>query len=413
MRAAARRIGFGSISSYIGQQSRNFRTLLVRDALGRFSSIVTETYRSPFMVRGLGATVGEYGFARSIVSLVSALSSIPAAMVTDRYPMKKLILLSLVLDMLVPLAYLVTVNWQTAALAWIFESVVLKLSGPPLQVIYIASLKDRDRATGMGVSATVRSVVGIISPMVAAVLVSYCGGLTVEGIRPVFLVALFVLVANIVLLWRRLEEIDIERSANPFSLRHFAEVFRGDEALRRYTVMESMREFVINVVNPYAILYAVLVKGADAYTLGLMSIAELLPMILFAVPLGRLSDKIGRKKTVYLFRPVRYAADIGLILAPNASWLPLVQFIRGFRLVSQEVSWTAFTHELVPINNRIRYVAVTTLVNGIGAFAAALLGSFLWENVWPESLFIFVTVFDACVVMPLFARIPERRKLDQ
>ena len=365
------------------------------------------------MVSGLGATVGEYGLARSIVNLISALSSVPAAMITDRYPMKKLILLSLVLDMLVPLAYLVTVNWQTAALAWIYESIVLKLSGPPLQVIYIASMKDRDRATGMGVSATVRSVVGIISPMIAAVLVSYSGGLTAQGIRPVFLIALIVLVASIVLLWRRLEEIGIERSSNPFSLRHFADIFRGDEALRRYTIMESMREFVINVVNPYAILYAVLIKGADAYILGLMSVAELLPMILFAIPLGRLSDKIGRKKTVYLFRPVRYAADIGLILVPNAMWLPVVQFIRGFRLVSQEVSWTAFTHELVPINKRIRYVTVTTLVNGIGAFAAALLGSYLWENVLPESLFIFVTVFDACVVMPLFARIPERRKLDE
>jgi len=409
----ARRVGFGGIQSYISQQSRNFRTLLVRDALGRFSNVITETYRSPFMVNGLGATVGEYGLARSVVNLVSALSSVPAAMITERYPMKKLILLSLALDMIVPLAYLLAVNWQTAALAWVYETVVLKLSGPPLQVIYIASLKNRDRATGMGISTTVRSIVGIISPMIAAVLVSYSGGLTANGIRPVFLVALIVLVANLILLWRRLEEIGIERSSTPFSLRHFSDVFKGDKALQRYTIMESMREFVINVVNPYAILYAVLVKGADAYILGLMSTAELLPMILFAIPLGRLSDRIGRKKTVYLFRPVRYAADIGLILVPNAWMLPIVQFIRGFRLVSQEVSWTAFSHELVPIDKRIRYVAVTTLVNGIGAFAAALLGSYLWENVWPESLFIFVTIFDACVVMPLFARIPERRRLDE
>jgi MFS family permease len=102
--------------------------------------------------------------------------------------------------------------------------------------------------------------------------------------------------------------------------------------------MESMREFVINVVNPYAILYAVLVKGGDAYILGLMSTAELLPMILFAVPLGRLSDRIGRKKTAYLFRPLRYVADIGLILVPNAWMLPMMQSIRGFHIVSQGVS---------------------------------------------------------------------------
>ncbi|MEM2094932.1 MAG: MFS transporter, partial [Candidatus Bathyarchaeia archaeon] len=321
------------------------------------------------MVNGLGATVGEYGLARSIVNLVSALSSVPAAMITERYPMKKLILLSLVLDIAVPLTYLLAINWQAAALAWVYEAVVLKFSGPPLQVIYIASLKDRDRATCMGISTTVRSIVGITSPLIAAALVSYSGGLTADGIRPVFLVSLIVLVANIVLIWRRLEEVKIDHPSTAFSLRHFADVFKGDKALQRYTVMESMREFVINVVNPYAILYAVLIKGADAYILGLMSTAELLPMILFAVPLGRLSDKIGRKKMVYIFRPIRYAADIGLILVPDATMLPIVQFIRGFRLVSQEVSWTAFSHELVPIDKRIRYVAVTTLVNGIGAFA--------------------------------------------
>jgi MFS family permease len=182
--------------------------------------------------------------------------------------------------------------------------------------------------------------------------------------------------------------------------------------MRQFLVMEMMREFTVFMVNPYFFIYAVEVKQADPYILGLMTAGQMLITVLLALPLGKLSDRVGRKRVVYYFRVFRYATDIGLILAPNPQFLILVGVFRGIRLVSQDVSYTAFIFELVPLEKRGRWIAISSLLAGISGALATPLGGLLYETFAPEALFIFLTLFDLLIIMPIFSRIPERQKAE-
>jgi MFS family permease len=253
---------------------------------------------------------------------------------------------------------------------------VNRISFPALQVTYIDSLTDSDRATGMGFFATVRSVVSSIAPIIAAFVVAYFGGISAAGIRPLYAFTLASTVASVIILWRGLTDIGVARAKDrPSRLSFFTDIFKGERAMWQFFLMEAARGFTISMANPFFNIYAVEVKDADPFVLGLMTTSRLLITVLLAFPVGRLSDRIGRKKVVYYFRAFRYATDIGLILAPNPQFLVLVGVFRGARLIAQEVAYNAFIYELVPLEKRGRWIALSALVSGVfGAIATPLGG---------------------------------------
>lgn len=394
---------------FVRKQTRNFRALLLRDVLGSFSTSVTGDYENLY-IRGLGASVTEVGLVRSVSSLAEAATSLPAGLLTDRYNLRRLILVGLALSLVAPLLFLVAGTWQLAIIAVVWSVVVTRISFPALQVAYIDCMEDHARATGMGLFATFRSMVSAVAPLIAAVVVTRFGGIGADGIRPLYLIAFAVAAISLVVIWRGLEDVNVERATErPSTLGFFMDIFKGETAMWQFMALESARQFTVYMANPFFNIYAVEVKHADPYILGWMTVSRMLITVVLALPLGRLSDRIGRKRVVYYFRIFRYATDIGLILAPTPSFLIMVGVFRGIRLVAQDVSYQAFIYELVPLPKRGRWIAVSSLLGGLSGIVATPLGGYLYEHVAPEVPFILLTLFDLCVIMPLFARIPERR----
>ncbi len=401
------------LEGYLRKQSRNFKTLLLRDALASFSGSVTEAYQNLYL-RVLGASITEVGMVRSLSSIVDAITSLPAGMLTDRYNLKKLILFGLFVGLGPSILFVMANDWRMVIAATIGGVIAARLSLPALQVSFIDCMKDSERATGIGFFATVRSIVSAVAPIIAAFVVTYFGGITANGIRSLYLFPLAVCMISIVIVWKGLTQVEVQRARErPSSLSFFTDIFKGDKSMRQFLVMEMMREFTVFMVNPFFFIYAVEAKHADPYILGLMTTAQMLITVFLALPLGRLSDRVGRKKVVYYFRIFRYATDIGLILAPSPQFLVLVGVFRGIRLVSQDVSYSAFIFELVPLEKRGRWIAISSLLAGFSGAIATPLGGFLYESFAPEALFIFLTLFDLLIIMPIFSRIPERRKVKQ
>jgi MFS family permease len=398
-----------SFTTFLGRQSRNFKTLLARDAIVNFANYMVEPYRTLYL-RGLGASVTQVGFVNSLSSITNAITSLPAGLLTDRYDLKRLILIGYTLSLFAPILFLLAGSWELAIVATVWGVIVNRISFPALQVTYIDCMADSDRATGMGFFATVRSVVSSIAPIIAAFVVAYFGGISAAGIRPLYAFTLASTVASVIILWRGLTDVGVARAKDrPSRLSFFTDIFKGERAMWQFFLMESARGFTISMANPFFNIYAVEVKDADPFVLGLMTTSRLLITVLLAFPVGRLSDRMGRKKVVYYFRAFRYATDIGLILAPNPQFLVLVGVFRGVRLISQEVSYRAFIYELVPLEKRGRWIALSALVSGVFGAIATPLGGFLYEHVAPELPFVIVTLFDLFVIMPIFSRIPAKR----
>ena len=73
--------------------------------------------------------------------------------------------------------------------------------------------------------------------------------------------------------------------------------------------------------------------------------------LIFLVPFGRLADKYGRKKIIYLTRPFNYLSILVVILAPSPEYLILAAFLGALQTVGNLMEIT-MEHELVPAEQR-------------------------------------------------------------
>jgi len=67
--------------------------------------------------------------------------------------------------------------------------------------------------------------------------------------------------------------------------------------------------------------------GADQYTIGLVGSISLVVALVLQIPAGWLVDRIGRKKTYFMFRPVSYITI--LVLASPQTRIPAPRWAVG------------------------------------------------------------------------------------
>ena len=104
----------------------------------------------------------------------------------DRYGIKRFYLLAILLLAGGSLFRAVAHDWRFLVVAAVLVSVSGRLSGTGCRVISADSVQNQDRVTAQNVCGTLGSLAGMIAPLVAAYLVTVFGGMTVEGIRPLY-----------------------------------------------------------------------------------------------------------------------------------------------------------------------------------------------------------------------------------
>ncbi len=392
---------------FVKRQSRNFRVLLARKLAYSFLGRLSRQYTSLYAV-ALGADKIALGTLNSVGSAISTIISLPIGRLADRYSLRKMMLLAMVLEVLVPIAFFLPWNW----ILLIPALALLQLTGfrslaVTIESVYIASsLKDDDRASGFGVSTVLSTIGGTLAPIAAAYLVIAFGGINVEGIRPLFLIQLIGLIPLTVVIYLQLTEMAKAEGETGRGMRarirnfvrDFSTLFKGAKGLKRFIFMECLGAFSMSGVFPFAMVFAVEVKEATPFILGYMGMAATLANMIFAIPIGRLADKIGRKKTLYLMRPIMYASYVLIAFAPNAYWLILAWAFLGFPW--EWIIWSAMSMEMVDESERGRWGGILMLFRGIVSIPAPIIGGILYQSFNPALLFLLPIVVD------LFLRLP-------
>jgi MFS family permease len=168
---------------------------------------------------------------------------------------------------------------------------------------------------------------------------------------------------------------------------------------------------------PFTPLWIVDVKGADPYILGLMGTASTLVSILLQIPAGRLADKIGRKRTFYLFRPFVYLGTLLLVLAPKPEFLVLVGVLGYIGMAGgmgglSGVSFIPFitmNFEMVPEEKRGRWLGILGFF-GIISFPISILGGFMWQQGMRLEVLLLPILLEVFIAIPLLMTIPDTLK---
>ena len=141
---------------------------------------------------------------------------------------------------------------------------------------------------------------------------------------------------------------------------------------RRLWIGQSISVFGDEISHLGVPLVAVLVLGADAAQMGLLTAVGLLPHLLFSMPAGILLDRVHRRRRVMIWADLGRAALIGSIPVAyvlgvlSMGQLYVVGFLSGTLSVLFDLSWATVFNAVV---HRDRFVEAMSLLNGSRSLA--------------------------------------------
>ncbi len=395
---------------FLSKQSKNYKVLLVRGIGAQSFQQLVMNFNSLYIVE-LGASAFQLSTVRAVGSVVSAAISLPVGWLSDIYSIKKIMTLGMIIQILSVAFYAFALDWRWIIAAVVCATLTMTLVFRIENIILANSLADHNRARGYGTRETIMRVFSVFAPTIGGLIVHLFGGISVEGIRPLYYIQLVGFSAvSLFVIWK-LDDIDVDRNErrNNF-LEEYREMFNSGKNLKMFAILQSMGSITWGLSMPFPFVYAADFKGADAILVGYMGTSFGVIAMLLAIPMGIWADKRGRKFTIFLTRPFFYASYILLILAPpEASWVLLLAWsCRGVMMSSR--SWMTMSMEMVPQKFRGRWTGFLSLLSNAIRVPAMLLGGYLYESGNPELVFIIPVLVDLFVRMPILTRIPETMK---
>ena len=400
-----------SAREFLSRQSHNYRMLLVRASGATFLMNLTNSYQSIYTT-ALGADPVTLGTLSSVSSIVNMIISLPSGWITDRYDLKKVMGVGMLFQVLMIALYAIAQDWRWILVAMMVSPFTMALMFRSQNVMFARALRDEERAQGFALRQVISSTIGIFAPILAALLIDYFGGLTVQGIRPMYYIRFIGLVIVYAYVYKNLDNIPPmprPKGEKVNFLSDIREVFSEGEGLKAWMVVSSIGSLVMGMTMSFTFLYAAEIKGADTFTLGLLSTAATLASIVFAIPMSRLADTRGRKYAFLLTRPARFLFFLILVFAPHPSWLILAWACRGISMAGS--SYQTWMLELVPAEKRGRWLGVTNTINSLVRIPAPIIGGMLYESLNPGLLFLIPVILEAVIRLPIiYFKIPETLK---
>jgi MFS family permease len=398
----------GNGISFLKRQQRDWKVTVLRTSLDKLAYQMVFPYLSIYIV-ALGATGTQLGMVNSIGMIIAGIFGPFTGWFIDRIGPKKIYLAGIGFMGVSYLTYGLAQSWGITIIAMIAYWLGFSTSSHSCATICGNCLVNRDRATGMLICETVAAgLLGMAGPMLATWLVAWYGGVTIGGIRPLFFTGLIITIGTFVIVLTQLSKRMWVRTgvSGPTLLKGVSQVLTGGNHLKKWLVISSISQLPAGMVFPFTQVFAHSIKGADEFVLGAMVTGSALASIVFAIPLGRLADRIGRKKVLYVTIPLFWISNVILIFAPSPAFLIIAGFLQGFYFIGASIA-AAIERELVPPEQMGRWIGITRFFKMVLSAILALTTGIIWDRVGPQYTFVAFVIIDLLIRMPLLISMPE------
>jgi hypothetical protein len=269
-------------------------------------------------------------------------------------------------------------------------------------------LKNEERATGKQLCDTISAIPTLIAPIIAATLIMQFGGLSAEGIRPLY----FLQAAGFLLVLAFTYKFyfdTLNKQTYPVRLsfaRDIGQVFEKGTAVKRWIAYIFLSSSTYYLSMTYLPAFVTEVKHGDEFIVGGITAASMVLPLLLALLLGRAADTFGRKKVLYVTIPLYCTSILLLIYAQDATMLLISGVLQGFYLLSA-VTQGAITAELLPVSLLGRWYGILNLFGGLAGIVAPIIGGSIWIAVGPNYVFLSIILIEMSKLIILWLTIPE------
>lgn len=163
---------------------------------------------------------------------------------------------------------------------------------------------------------------------------------------------------------------------------------------RQFCFIAVFFSFAMSMAWPYFIVVQKSWLNNSNLEIAIASAAMTLSTLIFTVPFGRLSDKVGRKPLILLGRGLLFIVPIMYAFAQNVYYVYAANILAGFCIASGMNAITAYIYDIAPEEERGSHLAVYNTFTGIvylfGSLIAGVLGQVILITFGSEYLSVFV-----------------------
>ena len=403
---------FSEGAVFLKKQQRDWKITVVRTSLDRFAYQIVFPYLSIYIV-SLGATATQLGFVNSLGMIAAGIISPLTGWFIDRSGPKKIYLLGIGFLAISYLTYAIAQSWLITVLAMVAYWLGFSVSIHSCATICGNCLANEERATGMTICETVAAgLLGMAGPMLGAWLVTLFGGVNAGGIRPLFFVSALITAFTFVVIWTQLsaKQEKSRSKSRPHIFHDLHQVLKEGRHLNRWLIISAVNSVPLAMVFPFSQVFAHEIKGADPFILGAMVTGSALTSIVFAIPLGRLADRVGRKRILYLTMPLFWISNLMLVWATTPAFLLIAGVLQGFYYIGSPIA-AAMERELVPPEQMGRWVGIVRFSRMLLNALIAVISGIVWDRIGPQYVFLGFIALDLVLRAPLLIRMPETLRL--
>ena len=153
---------------------------------------------------------------------------------------------------------------------------------------------------------------------------------------------------------------------------------------RKFCFIAVFFSFAMSMAWPYFIVVQKTWLGNSNLEIAIASAVMTLSIIIFTVPFGRFSDKVGRKPLILLGRGLLFLVPIMYAFAQNVYYVYAANILAGFCVASGMNAVIAYIYDIAPEEERGSHLAVYSTFTGvvylIGSLIAGILGQIILDS---------------------------------
>lgn len=389
----------------------NYLVLVVSWILMDFAMELPGTYYSLYVLAlgGSAVAIGLIGFT-SFIALASV--QFPGGYLADRFGRRWLVTTMTFAVAFSFILYALAPSWHWILLGALINSLCL-IYQPALMAMIADSVPSERRGMGFSIITLIERTASTPAPALAGLLFLMYG--LVSGMRIGYgiMVALFLVAA---LLRTRLRETikTVEKprvkdivASYPLALRDGVAVWRVVPRSMFYLFITGLIGFAsFMMVQPFFVVYAVEELGIPESDWWILMTFLSLVIIVFAIPCGKLIDKVGRKKPLLLSYAFT-ALSMFFFVFGDEFRIFIAMLLGGVGQVLAMSASFSLQADLVPREYRGKVVGFTNFMNYIAISVAQLSAGFIYQEISHQLLFFLVILLQIPALVITLMRVHE------